>query len=1048
MAKKEQASKQQDKISQVTKRLEQGIVDFLSGNQYQNYLKVMSRFHNYSYSNSLLIAMQRPNATYLAGYSGWQKKFKRHVLPGEHGIKIFAPAPVKKIMEKERLDPDTNLPVLDENGDPVKDQVEVKLPMFKVVTVFDVTQTEGEPLPKLGINDLTGKVPGYEDFLKAIRQTATVPLDFDEIDGESHGYFSPSEQRIVIKEGMSEAQTLKTAVHELTHSRLHNIEQEPGRQKHSKKDRNTAEVVAESVAFVVCDHFCLDTSDYSFGYVGTWSSGKELPELKASLQTIRSAANEIITELESHLTEIQREHTQSITHEQEKSQAREPDGKDPYHKHNFQILPTNRDTFAVYTESEHPGIDAIVYESVSRKDCVDYIAQREEPKEWKFYIIPDLKTWAHGQSKQPPTALEHYDTLSQATARFRELRTNAYNTEESIIPGTGRSHSRLTLGIEGVNIPSAVDVIHVEAGKNVLCEDFTRLSAFNTDRNALAAISAVTESIQIDQVNHYHAMTPEEIKAFTLTHLLDKLHREGVDDTSSVEAGFDAYYESGGADYLKPSQSQRESYELIPFSEWDNPYFETKSPTAVSRTPDEQLAADLARFCREYDPFIFDDSGDGNDKLASNILEDLRSGSDQGIRTWLQQVINADDEDSRVARPLMERVEEQFPLESTPKQEATISFYAAECMEFSHVGKFQDHLTLEEALAVYDSIPPERLKGIPCVGFHLQDGSIYEGDYPLMYGGKIDREGINLVEHYKDSPLVQKAISDLQTILDSRAAEQERSTERAADPSEICYQISSMYLHIQEASDGSWDYTLYGNQMNEIDGGQIGDSATPLSEVRDGILSELAYDRKKLIAEIPMETFEQMLADKEQNLKCSIFPKTLQEVFGTPEMETWRICHQANCACKEQFDKEYGAAYHARQVPEFLQKMVDRYGSDRCKLVLASTIQLATHDGRYYPDIKEAAAKVNIPGATNDHHDVRRAYQVTCHPVMVNAAFRDLLAMEQPKQELSGQDHAQPTGKKETKRPSVRKKLKAKQEAITAAEKKPPGITHNKNQLE
>lgn len=422
----------------------------------------------------------------------------------------------------------------------------------------------------------------------------------------------------------------------------------------------------------------------------------------------------------------------------------------------------------------------------------------------------------------------------------------------------------------------------------------------------------------------------------------------------------------------------------------------------------------------------------------------------------MKQVIDAGDEDSIKAQPLMERLEEHFPLENAPETvpvEPSISFYAAECMEFSNMGEYRDNLTLEEALAVYDSIPPERMNGIPCIGFHLKDGTIYEGDFPLMYGGKIDRDGINLVEHYKESPLVQKAISDLQTILEHRAAMQQRSAERETDPDEVCYKVSSMYLHIQEASDGSWDYTLYDNQLKEIDGGQIGGSATPLSEVRDDLVTEILPGNNKPVPEIPIEQFEQMLTDREQNLKCPIFPKSLPEVYGTPEMDTWRICHQANCACKEQFDKEYGPAYHDHQVPEFLQKMTERYGIDRCKLVLASTIQLAEHDGRYYPDIKEAARNVPIPGATNDHHDVRRTYQVTCHPVMVNVAFRDLLAMEKEQTHAKDAEHAtaKPAGtdkEKAGQRPSVLQKLKEKQNAIAASDKKPSNITHDKKQLE
>lgn len=487
------------------------------------------------------------------------------------------------------------------------------------------------------------------------------------------------------------------------------------------------------------------------------------------------------------------------------------------------------------------------------------------------------------------------------------------------------------------------------------------------------------------------------------------------------------------------------------------PYFQLpESIQPVELLPEQQFAQELAQFCRDYDPYSFPTPEGNTDPLPDDILKNLSSGTDLGIRQWLKQAIDVGDEDSIKAESLMEGLEKHSPLENVPESvpaEPAISFYAAECIEFSNVGEYQNNLTLEEALAVYDSIPPERLNGIPCVGFYLKDGSIYEGDYPLMYGGKIDRDRINLVEHYKESPLVQKAISDLQAILDHRTAMQQRSAERDADPDEVCYKVSSMYLHIQEASDGCWDYTLYDNQLREIDGGQLGDPDTPLSEVRDDLISDILHGDKKPVTEISMEQFEQMMDEKEHNLKCPIFPKSLPEVYGTPEMDTWRICHQANYACKIQFDKEYGPAYHDRRVPEFLREMTERYGIDRCKLVLASTIQLANHDGRYYPDIKEAAGKVHIPGATNDHHDVRRTYQVTCHPVMVNVAFRDLLAMEKEQTHAKDAEHTEEktvrTGREETEqRPSVLQKLKAKQNAIAASDKKPPAITHDKKQLE
>ena len=236
--------KQQQQIKETTDKLETGIRDFLSSDKFQDYLKVMSRFHNYSYSNSLLIAMQKPDATLVAGFGKW-KSMERYPMRGEHGIKIFAPAPVKEKEEREKIDPDTKLPVLDENGDPVIEVVEIKRPRFKVVTVFDVSQTDGKPLPDLGINELEGQVNNFAQFFEALKRTSNVPIELEPMDGSKFGYFSPVEKRIAIREGISETQMIKTAVHELAHSRLHDIDEttKPSG-KLPTKDRETKEVEA------------------------------------------------------------------------------------------------------------------------------------------------------------------------------------------------------------------------------------------------------------------------------------------------------------------------------------------------------------------------------------------------------------------------------------------------------------------------------------------------------------------------------------------------------------------------------------------------------------------------------------------------------------------------------------------------------------------------------------------------------------------------------------------------------------------------------------
>ena len=299
-------STKEDSIKAATKRLEQGIIDFMSSDKFREYLKVMSRFHTYSYRNSILIAMQKPDATLLAGFSTWKNKFERYPKRGSHGIKIFAPNHSKtpKYKTREKIDPLTNLPVLDQDGNPVIEQIPVKIPSFHIVTVFDVSDTDGKPLPELDIHPLAGEVSQYDTLMEAIRRTAKVPVSIGPVSGDANGYFD--REKIVIREGLSELQTVKTAIHELAHSRHHSIAETD--QKNLHKDQATREVEAESTAFVVCEHFGLDTADYSFEHLASWSSDKELPELKASLKIIRDGALQIINEMELHLDEIQKEH--------------------------------------------------------------------------------------------------------------------------------------------------------------------------------------------------------------------------------------------------------------------------------------------------------------------------------------------------------------------------------------------------------------------------------------------------------------------------------------------------------------------------------------------------------------------------------------------------------------------------------------------------------------------------------------------------------------------------------------------------------------------
>ena len=312
------SEKPAEKLKEITDRLEQGIAELFDSERYKEYLKVMSKFHNYSFRNTVLIAMQKPDASLVAGFSAWKNNFERNVMKGQKGIKIIAPSPYKIKQEMQKIDPHTQKPIIGKDGKPVTEEKEITIPAYKVVSVFDVSQTEGKELPDIAVDELTGDVDRYKDFFAALEKTSPVPIAFENIEGGSHGYYHLEDKRIAINEGMSELQTLKTAIHEIAHAKLHDIDlNAPKDEQQPHVDRRTREVEAESVAYTVCQHYGLDTSDYSFGYVAGWSSGRELSELKSSLETIRSAAAEIINSIDANLAELQKAQDKEQTAGQE-----------------------------------------------------------------------------------------------------------------------------------------------------------------------------------------------------------------------------------------------------------------------------------------------------------------------------------------------------------------------------------------------------------------------------------------------------------------------------------------------------------------------------------------------------------------------------------------------------------------------------------------------------------------------------------------------------------------------------------------------------------
>ena len=415
-----------ERLQQITAGIEQGIKELFESEKYMRYLSVMSRFHRYSVNNTMLIYMQKPDATLVAGYNKWKNQFERHVKRGEHGITIIAPTPFKKKIEEQKLDPDTKAPMLDAEGKVIMEEREVEIPMFRPVKVFDVSQTDGKPLPELA-SSLSGSVQNYEIFMEALRRSTPVPLSVEPMAANMDGYFSPDRQRIAIREGMSEVQTVSAAVHEIAHSKLHDpkkyeaeptwkivmvsgggvkhdyrldfateaeaeqaaaeddwryvdenqfewrleVEEDLTAVKQAVKNRNTEEVEAESISYAVCQYYGIQTGENSFGYIATWSQDKTLPELRASLETINKAAGELIVDIDRHYKEICKERGIDLTAQPEQAVPQQPaeempDTPSPSPETQEALLLVDDATY-LHVQSCDTGWDYTLYDAATRK---------------------------------------------------------------------------------------------------------------------------------------------------------------------------------------------------------------------------------------------------------------------------------------------------------------------------------------------------------------------------------------------------------------------------------------------------------------------------------------------------------------------------------------------------------------------------------------------------------------------------------------------------------------------------------------------------------
>ncbi|WP_102267566.1 LPD16 domain-containing protein [Massilicoli timonensis] len=487
-----------ERLQQITAGIEQGIKELFESEKYMRYLSVMSRFHRYSVNNTMLIYMQKPDATLVAGYNKWKNQFERHVKRGEHGITIIAPTPYKKKIEEQKLDPDTKAPMLDQDGKVIMEEREVEIPMFRPVKVFDVSQTDGKPLPELA-STLSGNVQNYEAFMEALRRSAPVPLSVEPMAANMDGYFSPDRQRIAIREGMSEVQTVSAAVHEIAHSKLHDpkkYEAEPtwkivmvsgGGVKHdyrldfateaeaeqaaaeddwryvdenqfewrlevekdltavkqAVKNRNTEEVEAESISYAVCQYYGIQTADNSFGYIATWSQDKTLPELRASLETINKAAGELISDIDRHYKVICKERGIDLTAQPEQAEPRQPaeetpDAPTPSAEAQEALLLVDDATY-LHVQSCNTGWDYTLYDAATRKQLDGgQLDAPELPLSTAALKICEMYDLGGQNIQYAP--LNMIETLQEAAVQQMQTAAQATTPETTMLPDAPEQH--------------------------------------------------------------------------------------------------------------------------------------------------------------------------------------------------------------------------------------------------------------------------------------------------------------------------------------------------------------------------------------------------------------------------------------------------------------------------------------------------------------------------------------------------------------------------------------------------------------------------------
>ena len=643
---------EKQKVQELTDKLERGLTELFNSDSYKSYLSTMSKFHNYSFNNTLLIAMQKPEASLVAGYNAWQKNFGRHVNKGEKAIRILAPVPYKIKEEREKVDPVTQEIMIDRDGNPQKEEVEITIPAFRAVYVFDVSQTDGKPIPELEAKELLSGVEGYQDMIHAVEAVSPVPIEMEEIDSGAKGYFDREAGRIAVQENMSESQTLKTMSHEVAHSKLHNKEVE--QEEQARKDRNTKEVEAESIAYTVCQHFGVDTSEYSFGYIAGWSSGRDTKELKSSMDTIRRTASELITGIEEQLEEIRKD--REVSQEQhETSDARKA----------AQLLHGSMDKYGIYQLKKNPELDKFRFEgteSLKRMGITKYNFDTIVPENYEQVYMGEL-TEFRGRTKE--------ETLEAIYTKFNidhpsDYKAHSLSVSDIVVLHENRENSAHfvdTFGFTG--LPQFICELEEKAEDLTVsftvaeCGEFHQIGAYYED------IPTIEDAIRI-----YREMDPARLNGVPAIGV--SLHVGGTDcledDQVDLLTGntIDVDYLNYMPDVRDHSSVQDAVKKLIKaFPEKEVIDRETKEQKI------QEFAGELDRLSYDMDPYEYNDTVSDQEAQVQRIAEDIRNGNIGHLQEFLQTSIEegTDENSEKRAKELLAKLAEYKPLAKVEEME-------------------------------------------------------------------------------------------------------------------------------------------------------------------------------------------------------------------------------------------------------------------------------------------------------------------------------------------------------------------------------------------